>query len=313
MQPDPRELARLVDRQYGVVARAQVMHLGGDASFLRSQLRAGRWVRRVPGVYLTFTGKPSWNSRAMEALLYAGPGAALSHGSAAYRHEMISRPPMTIEVSVPHTRRRSRQEGIEVLRRRDMPISQGRLRTTVAPATFVDLASGTDDIDTIVGLASAALARTHLTHLRDEIDRRSRVANRTLLLEILGAVEDGVESPLEYRYHRDVERRHKLPRSHLQARQVLDGLWLRADCVYPSHGVRVELDGQLAHPNGRTDADVWRDNAALVIAKDLTLRYRWVHVAVTPCATARQVALALRSRGWRGLAVPCGPSCAVAR
>ncbi|MCK6210387.1 hypothetical protein KZX45_07520 [Georgenia sp. EYE_87] len=313
MQPVPPELARLADRQYGVVARTQVMRLCGDPAFLRSQLRAGRWVRRVPGVYLTFTGTPSWNSRAMEALLYAGPGAALSHRSAAYRHEMISRPPSLIEVSVPHTRRRARQQGIEVLRRRHMPISQGRLRTVVAPATFVDLASGTNDIDTIVGLASAALRRTHLSHLRDEIDRRSRIPNRALLLEILGEVEDGVESPLEYRYHRDVERRHGLPRSQLQARQVLDGLWVRADCLYLSLGVRVELDGQLAHPNGRTDSDVWRDNAALVIAKDLTLRYRWVHVAVTPCATARQVAHALRSRGWRGRAVPCGPGCAVAR
>jgi len=249
----------------------------------------------------------------MEGLLYAGPSAALSHRSAAYRHEMISRPPSLIEVSIPHARRSTSRDGIEVYRRRDMPISGGRLRSTVVPATFVDLAGTTKDVDTIVGLASAALGRAHLTQLRDEIHRRSRVPNRDLLLEILGAVEHGVESPLEFRYHRDVERRHRLPRSQLQARQVLDGLWIRADCVYPSHGVRVELDGQLAHPNGRTDADVWRDNAALVLARDLTLRYRWVHVAVRPCATARQVTLALRSRGWGGSAEPCGPDCPVAR
>jgi hypothetical protein len=313
MNPDARELARLLNRQYGVATRGQVVRLGGDESWIRSQLRAGRWVRRVPGVYMTFTGQPPWSSRAMEALLYAGPGAALSHRSAAYRHEMISRPPGLIEVSIPHSRRRSSRSGIEMYRRRDMPISGGRLRSTVVPATFVDLASATEDVDKIVGLASAALGRTHLTHLRDEVARRSRIPNRDLLLEIIGAVEDGVESPLEYRYHRDVERRHKLPRSHLQVRQVLDGLWTRADCIYTSHGVRVELDGQLAHPNGRTDADVWRDNAALVLAKDLTLRYRWVHIAVTPCATARQVTLALRSRGWHGDAEPCGLQCAVAR
>ncbi len=75
--------------------------------------------------------------------------------------------------------------------------------------------------------------------------------------------------------------------------------------------MRCELDGELAHPGGRTDSDTWRDNAVLIERGDITLRYRWGHVALTPCATAAQVAAALRLRGWRGAPRACKPDCPV--
>lgn len=75
--------------------------------------------------------------------------------------------------------------------------------------------------------------------------------------------------------------------------------------------MRVELDGRLAHPFGRTDADVWRDNAVVLAHAELTLRYRWAHVAVAPCRTARQVAGALRAGGWRSRPARCSPACPV--
>ena len=124
-------------------------------------------------------------------------------------------------------------------------------------------------------------------------------------------VEAGVESPLELRYRVAVERGHGLPQSELQTREVLSGRWIRADCRYRRYGVRVELDGRLAHPGGRTDQDTWRDNAALLETDEITLRYRWHHVAGTPCRTASQVVTALRRGGWQGTPRPCGPGCRV--
>lgn len=73
--------------------------------------------------------------------------------------------------------------------------------------------------------------------------------------------------------------------------------------------MRVELDGQLGHPGGATDADVWRDNVVRVHTGDITLRYRWVHITATSCETASQVAQALRAGGWRGSVKACGPQC----
>ena len=89
----------------------------------------------------------------------------------------------------------------------------------------------------------------------------------------------------------------RLPRTAGQVRQRVDGGWIRADRVHEGAGVRIELDGRLAHPGATTDCDVRRDDAVLLEHDDLTLRYRWSHVAGRPCDVARQVAHALTRAG----------------
>lgn len=142
-----------------------------------------------------------------------------------------------------------------------------------------------------------------------EVELRPRVRHRELLAEVLAPGAESIESPLEYRYGRDVERAHGLPRGSTQIRQLVSGRWIRADRIYKRYGVRIELDGQLAHPFGTTDDDVWRDNAVMLAHHEITLRYRWHHVAANPCATADQLASALRARGWRATLRNCGPRC----
>jgi len=192
-----------------------------------------------------------------------------------------------------------------------MPFAAGSLRAVEAHATVLDLVDVTAVLDDVVGVLCDAV-RTGLLpgRLVREAQERERLRHRGLLLDVLGG-DDGVESPLEHRYLRAVERAHGLPRSRGQVRERVGGRWIRADRVHPGLGVRVELDGQLAHPFGRTHEDVWRDNAVIVERAEVTLRYRWRHVVVEPCATARQVAAALGARGWSGSARPCGPGCPV--
>ena len=159
---------------------------------------------------------------------------------------------------------------------------------------------------------SAARAGLREIELADAIRRRGRFRRRTLLTDLVAAVAEGVESTLEHRYRRDVERRHGLPSADLQVRDRVGGARIRADGIYQGFGLRVELDGRLGHPDGRTAADTWRDNAVLLDRDEITLRYRWVHVAATPCATAAQVAQALRRGGWSGHPRRCSPGCSVA-
>lgn len=187
----------------------------------------------------------------------------------------------------------------------------GGLRATSHVATLIDLANSADvTADDVVSLVCATIdCLVDPADIRREVDRQRYVRHRELLLDMLSPVNTGVESPLEYRYRRHVERAHGLPRAELQVRQIVDGRLIRADARYPRYRLRVELDGQLAHPNGATDADVWRDNAVLVQNEETTLRYRWRHVTVRRCAAARQVAAALTARGWAGALRPCGPEC----
>lgn len=314
MRLRPEVVARLADPQGGVVLTSQLVGAGADHDWIARQVAGRRWQRLHRGVLLTHTGPPAWRERAWAALLYAGPDAALSHESAAalqgIRPGVAARLP--VHVVIPERRRVSRAAGIVVHRRVTPPSSSGRPRRTVVAETVVDVVANARSLDDAVGwLCDAARAGVQGQAVLDVLSRRPNVRRGALLREVLEEVARGVESPLERRYHLDVERAHGLPQARLQRQETVAGVRIRADAVYEGFRLRVELDGALAHPAGRTDDDTWRDNAVLLARGDVTLRYRWRHVALTPCATAAQVAGALRARGWSGTARRCHPGCAV--
>lgn len=311
MQLSKETVRAVAKSQADVVTIEQLLELGADRAWIRRCVERAEWQRLHAGVLLTHSGPVLWPARAWAGLLHAGAGAALSHESAAHLHEFRTAPPRRVEVTIPQARRVVPASGV-VVYRRTMPPAGGRPRRTWRGDTVVDLvAAASSDDDAVGWVCDAVRAGTNLLEITDALARRQRVRNRRLLGDLLTEVAEGIESPLERRYHRDVERRHGLPRAELQVREVVGGVWIRADCVYPGLRVRVELDGALAHPGGRTDGDTWRDNAVL-ITRGITLRYRWRHVAVTPCVTAVQVSGALRLRGWTGRPRPCGPGCALA-
>ncbi len=310
MRANPDLLSSTARVHDGVLTTAQLLGLGLDPTWVRRQVDAGRWQRLHRGVLYTYSGPVPWRSRALAAVRYAGPGAALSHDAAARLLGMTGREPEVVDVSIPASRRVRPTEGVRIHTRASMPATRGWLPAVVAPETTVDLVAQARTVDDAVSWICAAV-RTGVppAAIAAAARRRSRVPRRALLDELIADVADGVESPLERRYHHDVERRHALPRAVLQVRRRVDGRWTRADRRYERFAVSIELDGWLGHPGGRTDADAWRDNAVLLERGDLTLRYRWRHVLVTPCACARQVASALRRGGWRGSPQPCGPTC----
>lgn len=297
-------------RQDGVATTAQLASWGVTRSRVARRVAGGEWQRLFPGVVALQSGPVSWRQRARGALLYAGPDAALTHRSAAFHRGVLASPGTTIAVTIPHARRLAPQPGLVVHRQRRMPWSGGGLRAVDAEEAVICLVAEARSDDALVGLVCDAVrggARPDV--LVQRAGRRRALRHRGLLRDVLGAVDDGVESPLEFRYRRDVERAHGLPRATAQKRELVGGRWIRADRVYEGLGVRVELDGQLAHPFGATDDDAWRDNAVLLTSGDATFRYRWRHVAVTPCDVAVQVVTALHARGWRGTPRPCGPRC----
>lgn len=297
-------------RQDAVATTAQLESWGLTQELASRRARDGEWQRVFRGVFALQSGPVPWRQRARAALLYAGADAALSHRSAAFVRDVLPTPGPDIHLTVPHARTVSAQPGLVVHRTRHMPWAGGALRAVDEEDAVLGLVAGAATEDELVGLVCDAVrggARPDVLVLR--MARRSSLRHRALLAEVLGAVGEGVESPLEHRYRRDVERAHGLPRAVAQRRERVDGRWIRADRIYDGFGVRVELDGRLAHPFGATDDDVWRDNGVLLTSGDITLRYRWRQVAVTPCEVARQVTVALRAGGWRGGPRLCGAGC----
>ena len=76
-------LDALLARQHGVFTWAQALAHGISRHRIAHQVKACRWQRLLPRVYAATTGTPTLLMRLQASLLYAGPTAFLSHGSAA--------------------------------------------------------------------------------------------------------------------------------------------------------------------------------------------------------------------------------------
>ena len=92
------------------IARRQGQDVGVDPETMRTRVRSGRWQRLQRGVYAAFSGEPARETVLWAALLRAGPGAVLSHQTAAERHGLIDEPSPVITITVPASRHPARGE-----------------------------------------------------------------------------------------------------------------------------------------------------------------------------------------------------------
>jgi hypothetical protein len=283
---------------------------------IKFRVRSGRWQQVHPGVYATFTGVLGRGPQLWAAVLSAGPGAVLSHETAAELHRLVDRPADTIHVTVPRQRHIGRVSGAVIHRSgRALDVVEGYAdppRTRVEE-TVLDLTQTARTFDDMCGWVTRAFARdlTNETRLRRAMSGRPKLRWRADLDELIVAASGGDHSVLEFRYHRDVERAHGLPEPDRQVPFTgPGGRRGRRDRVYQEYGVVVELDGRLAHPEERQWRDKTRDNAAAVDGQQ-TLRYGWTQVKWEACATAVEVAKVLRGHDWPGWPKPCSPGCLV--
>src|SRR6516162_6104526 len=101
-------LGELLDQQFSVVSRGQLLVLGMKDNAMQWRVRAGGpWQALLPGVYLSLTGAPNLLQKEMAALLYAGPGSLIT-GPAALMHHGLRGPGLleTVDLLVPEERRR---------------------------------------------------------------------------------------------------------------------------------------------------------------------------------------------------------------
>ena len=307
-------LAALAASQDGVVARAQLAELGVPRSFVRGELRARRWQRPFPRTYVTFTGPLPFRARVWAALLYAGDEAIASHGTAGHLQELVDKPPARIDVLVRHGHRVQQRPGIRVRQTRRLELVRHPARTppqTLFEDTVLDLSDEANCSEAVVDVVLAACQRRLTTpaRLAMRAGGRSRLRWRRLLEEVLSDARDGVLSPLERRYYRDVEKEHGLPRGRRNKTEGAPGRRRYRDVRYRRWKVLVELDGRAAHPEEARELDDLRDNEVVAEDGTRTLRYGWRSVSGRPCAVASQVVDVLRSGGWAGTPRPCGPDC----
>jgi hypothetical protein len=158
----------VANRQAGRVSRAQLTHQGVGRGRIEGWLEQGYLVRQLPRVYAVGHVAPSVEGDLFAAILYAGPGAMLSHMTAAWWRGLIDYPPPMIHVRTPH--RRKSQPGIDV--HADSTTQRTwhkQLPVTSLEQTMLDLAASAElklvrkalgRLDYRYALDTAALARS---------------------------------------------------------------------------------------------------------------------------------------------------------
>jgi hypothetical protein len=257
--PGDRKIAELAEGQHGVVARRQLVALGFGRGAIDHRVAGGRLHPLHRGVYAV--GHPRLTARGlwMAAVLACGPGALLSHRSAAALWGLQSSAASRIDVTTPGRRGRGRP-GIVLHRvgrlHDEDRLSRDGIPVTTVARTLLDLAESVSPDQ--LGRAFEEAERLRFLDLQALHSVRDRSPGRQGLRALSILLADGRE-PLEVRSgleRRFVElcREANLPLPALNtavAGHEVDALWPRQRLI-------VELDGYAFH---RTRAAFERDPA----------------------------------------------------
>lgn len=280
--PGDWRLAALAGRQHGVVTAAQLTCLGVRRGAVAARLQSGRLHRLHPGVYAVGHAALSTEARYLAAVCAGGPGAALSHRSAAAWWGLLrAQPGAGVDVTTPRRSRKPaaglvlhrtrRLAGDEVTRRAGVPV------TSVA-RTLLDLADRVTprQLERCVHEAAVLriLAPEEPSNVLARANGRRGAATLRALLEEPPAP---TRSVLEDRFLA-LCRDSGLPPPEVGAHRA----GMEVDFLWPSDWLVVEVDGFAFHGTRAAFERDRRRDAALARAGHRVARFSWPQVTASP-------------------------------
>jgi very-short-patch-repair endonuclease len=216
------------------------------------RIRNGRLHKMHAGVYAVGHRLVPREGRWMGAVLASGPGAVLSHWSAAALWAIRPNSRERIDVTVPHRSRSSDliRRHISQMPEDERTIEEG-ISVTSVPRTILDLAA-TEPTDVVESLLREQEHRRLWGRLSlpDLVERYPGKRGIRRVQAALARLEEEPEgrkrSPLEERFAPFL-RRHRLPLPRFNDWIVFDGKRYQVDCHWPGTGQIVELDGWEGH------------------------------------------------------------------
>lgn len=249
----------------------------------------GRLHRLHRGVYAVGHGALSVEGRLVAALLYAGPGAMLSHVTAAWWWGIWGAEPRVIHVSTDRRRKSTTdvrvhgQRVVERTRHRHLPVTTVTqvLLDLAAVAGPRDLRKALADVEYqgLVDLASVE-AETGRGRPGSAALREALAGHRPQLAHTLSVLEERFLELCEA---------HRIPLPQVNVKvagMMVDALWSAERLI-------VELDGHRAHATARAVERDRRRELKLRAAGYVVLRYTWGQVTESPDLVADDVKRAL--------------------
>ena len=294
-------VARVVAPRQARITTAQLLRLGVEQATIGDWTSAGYLHPRLPSVYAVGSPAETVESDLWEAVLYAGPGAMLSHGTAAWWRGLIDFPVYPRHVSTP--RRKRALPGIAVHGRRaelDRQRHKGMPITSIAQ-TMYDLAAQGE-----LKLLRKALANLDFAHsLHAPAIRAMCGQGRSGSATLQWAIDNyeplfaQTQSPFEDDYIWACESLD-IPKPDAISVRVLG---IPSDAVYYDAMLIVELDGV---DNHRSPAQVYRNHCNDKKLRDegwLVLRYTTKQLAEDPEGVRDEIIRELTQRAGRARAV----------
>jgi hypothetical protein len=234
----------LAKRQHGHVTRKQLLGLGVGRGAITSSLESGRYVAVHKGVYCVGPRRDDPVSRAAAAVLACGPGALLSHESAASLWGFFPRWSFPLHVTARAERERP---GIvthrcQLLHRSDHSLQRG-VKVTSRARTVLDIAPGLP-AKQLTRLVNDTRRNHHLglDALNDVITRNPYHPGTKLLRPFVDDPANPTASHLEDLFRAFVKKyRLPVPIINFNLRRK------QPDAYFPDHNLIVELDGWEFH------------------------------------------------------------------
>lgn len=245
-------MAGLVEAQYGVVARRQLLGLGMSTDAIKHRLKAGRLHRLHAGVYAVGHRAIRQEGTWMAAVLAGGEGAVLSHRSAAALWGLRAQVPARVEITSPRsTRSTSRLHRHRVHLPSEEVTVRNRIPVTTVSRTLFDLSAALSPSELERAIREAEVLRLPqrppLAEFLGRYPRHRGARSLRKTLQRLSRLPRGnTRSSLEDHFLRFAARA-RLPMPETNAKIMAGGSRHEVDCLWRGERLILELDGHEVH------------------------------------------------------------------
>lgn len=313
-------LDELLDQQFSVISRSQLLGLGmSDHAMQYRVRRGGPWQTLLPGVYLGVSGAPNLPQKEMAAMLYGGPGSLIT-GPVALLHAGLrcASDLETVDVLVPAGRQRRNAGFVRLHRTRRIPAqitSSGPVRYAPVARAVADIALQLESVREVRAVVADVVQRDRCTlgQLADEL-AGGPIKGSAMFRSVLGEVAEGIRSTAEGDL-RDLIKVARLPVPLFNA-SLYDGATFIAtpDAWWPQAGVAAEADSREWHLSPADWEHTMRRHDLMAAAGIITLHFSPRQIRREPAMVASRIRDAL-ARGLqrpplpiRTIACPTQPS-----
>jgi very-short-patch-repair endonuclease len=291
--PAGEAIARVATAQKGPVSRRQLEAAGLSSSAVGRRAGNGQLHRLYWGVYLVGHQALAPLARESAALLACGEGAILSHESAAVAWSIITDYSGEVHITMIGRQLHSRA-GLRIHRTSTEPQVRRRhgLPVTSPAQTLIDLARAKSPRLEHAFIEAHGRRLLRADELARAIDRVGPKPGTRVLRELIAANASGFTRSKAERKLRALLRAANLPEPLFNP--IVCGHMV--DCVWPTHRLVVEFDGEGFHGHRRAFETDRRRDATLVAAGYAVIRITWLRLTREPYAVLAEVAGALARR-----------------